>query len=259
MKLKGKTALITGGNSGIGLATARLFAQEGARVAITGRNRDTLKSATAQIGSGCMPVEVDLQNIGAMEESVARVAREFGQLDILVANAAHHLPTPLGSTPIELFEAIVRTNITSVFFLVQAAVVFMSRGASIILTGSTSQNIGVPGLTAYSASKAAIRSMTRCFASELAPRGIRVNTLTPGAIRTPIWGTVAKEADFPELERVLNRSIPLGRVGESDEVAKAMLFLASDDSSNMLAAEIVVDGGQSGAPAGAPIYRPEAH
>src|ERR1700754_2335171 len=126
MKLKGKTALITGGNSGIGLATARLFAKEGARVAITGRNRATLQSAVAQIGSGCIPIEVDLQDIRAMEQSVERVGNEFGQLDILVANAARHLPTPLGSTSLELFESIVRTNVTSTFFLVQVALPFMN-------------------------------------------------------------------------------------------------------------------------------------
>ncbi len=256
MRLKDKSALITGGNSGIGLSIAQLFAAEGARVAITGRNQKTLDDALASLGSGAAALQCDVTDIRAMQCAVSEVGNKFGKIDILVANAGLASVTPIGETSLEDFEVIVRTNLTSVFFLVQAALPFLPVGASVILIGSINDVIGNPAWSAYAATKAGIRSMSRCLASELAPRGIRVNTLTPGATRTPIWSVLSPSPDgLQELERILCRSIPLGRVAEPEEIAKAALFLASDDSSSIVAAEIVVDGGTSGAPAGAPILR----
>lgn len=256
MRLANKTALITGGNSGIGLATARLFAAEGARVAITGRNPETLEAARKELGPNALAIRADVTDIAQFERAVAEVAQTFGKLDVVFANAGIGGATPLGQTKLSTFEKILQTNLTAVFFTVQAVLPHLNDGASVILNGSVHAVMGVPGWSAYAATKAGVRAMTRNLASELAPRRIRVNQVTPGATRTPIWSPMAGTPDgMATLEKGLSRSIPLGRLGEAEELAKAALFLASDDSSNVTAAEIVVDGGTTGAPNGAPIYR----
>lgn len=256
MRLAGKTALITGGNSGIGLATARLFAAEGARVAITGRNPETLEAARKELGANGLAIQADVTDIAQLEKAVGEAAAKLGKLDIVFANAGIGGATPLGQTKLATFEKILQTNLTSVFFTLQAALPHLNDGASIILNGSVHAVLGIPGSSAYAATKAGVRAMTRNLASELAPRRIRVNQVTPGATRTPIWSAYSKApGGLDALEQGLIRAIPLGRFGEADELAKAALFLASDDSSNVTAAEIVVDGGTTGAPSGAPIYR----
>jgi NAD(P)-dependent dehydrogenase (short-subunit alcohol dehydrogenase family) len=172
------------------------------------------------------------------------------------ANAGIGGTTPVGQTSLAAFEEIIRTNLTAVFFTVQAAAAHLNEGASIILIGSVHAVMGVPGSSAYAASKAGVRAMTRNLASEFAPRGIRVNQVTPGGTRTPIWSPSAPTNDaMVALEQRIVRTIPLGRLGEADEVAKAVLYLASDDASKVTGAEIVVDGGATGAPQGAPVYR----
>jgi NAD(P)-dependent dehydrogenase (short-subunit alcohol dehydrogenase family) len=164
----------------------------------------------------------------------------------------------VGQTSHATFDEIIRTNLTGVFFTVQAAATHLKEGASIILNGSVHAVMGVPGYSAYAATKAGVRAMTRNLASEFAPRGIRVNQVTPGAARTPIWSPFAPTDEaMVALEQRIVRTIPLGRIGEADEVAKAVLYLASDDASNVTGAEIVVDGGATGAPQGAPAYRTE--
>jgi NAD(P)-dependent dehydrogenase (short-subunit alcohol dehydrogenase family) len=256
MRLANKTALITGGNSGIGLATARAFLAEGARVAITGRNRKTLDEAAAALGKGVLALQADVTDIAATERAVAAAAKEFGKLDIVFANAGIGGGTPLGQTALAQFETVIRTNLTAVFFTVQAALPHLNDGASIILNGSVHAAMGVPGYAAYAAAKGGVRSMTRNLASELAPRRIRVNQVTPGATRTPIWSAAAPtDAAQVELEKRMSRTIPLGRMGEADEIAKAALYLASDDAIYVSGAEIVVDGGATGAFMGAPAYR----
>lgn len=256
MRLHGKTDFITGGSSGIGLATARLFLAEGAKVAITGRNQEALDAASMALGPNLVAINADLTDLSSIEPAVAKAVDFFGAIDIVFANAGISGPTPLGTTDFDAFERIIKTNVTAVFFTVQAASAHMNDNGSIILNGSVHAVIGSPGLGAYAASKAAVRSMTRVFASELAHRGIRVNQVTPGAARTAIWNPRAPDAAaMAALEKKLVTSIPSGRIGEADEVAKAVLFLASDNSSNVIAAEIVVDGGATGAPMGAPAYR----
>ena len=256
MRLQNKTALITGGNSGIGLATARLFVAEGARVAITGRNRATLDAALAELGPDAIAVQADATDIPATEKAVAEVARAFGHIDILFANAGIPGRTPLGGTTLDAFESVLKTNVTGVFFTVQAAVPFLSEGASVILNGSVMSQMGSPGTSAYAASKAAVRGMARVMASELAARGIRVNTVSPGATRTPIWNSTAPTAEaMTQLDKRLSGMIPLGRLGEADEIAKTVLFLASDDASNITSAELFVDGGTNGSPVGGPMLR----
>ena len=260
MRLDGKTALITGGNSGIGLATAKLFVAEGAQVVITGRNAKTLDEAATQLsGAGAakvLAVSADVTDPQAIERAVAAAVERFGKLDIVFANAGIGGVTAVGQTTLAAFEQILRTNLTAVFFTVQAAVAHLSSGASVIMNGSVHAVLGAPGYSAYAATKAGVRAMTRVLAAELAPRGIRVNVVVPGATRTPIWSTAApSEQAMAALEARLARGIPLGRMSDAEEIAKAVLFLASDDASNITAQEIVVDGGHTGAPAGAPIYR----
>ena len=256
MRLENKTAFITGGNSGIGLATARLFVAEGARVAITGRNQKTLDAAAQELGRNAIAIAADITDVAATEAAVQQAVNNFGKLDILFANAGVAGNTPLGGTTIAAFERVIRTNLTAVFFTVQAATAHLNDGASIILNGSVISVLGSPGYSAYAASKAGVRAMARVMASELSPRGIRVNVISPGAIRTPIWGaaTATPEAE-KALEERIAKATPLRGLGEPDHISKAVLFLASDDSAHVQGQELLVDGGASASPSGAPIYR----
>jgi len=255
MRLANRTAIITGGNSGIGLATTRLFVAEGARVGITGRNKKTLDAVAEAFGTSVLAIQADVADVAATEQAIATIAKTFGKLDIVFANAGIGVPTPLGQTSLATFEEIIRINLTAAFFTVQAAAPHLNDGASIILNGSVHAVMGVPGYSAYAASKGGLRSMTRNLASELAPRRIRVNQVTPGGTRTPIWLPLAPTDEaMTALEKKIARVVPLARLGEADEIAKAALYLASDDSSYVTGAEIVVDGGATGAPQGAPVY-----
>lgn len=256
MRLAGKTALITGGNSGIGLATARLFLAEGAHVAIAGRNPKTLDAASWELGTGVLAVQADVTKVEQIERAVAAAVREFGKLDVVFANAGIPGATPVGNTSLASFEEIIRTNLTAVFFTVQASAAHLNSGASIILNGSVHAVLGVPEYSAYAATKAGVRAMTRNLASELAPRGIRVNQVTPGGTKTPIWSPQAPtEQAMSVLEQRLGGITALGRMGEAEEIARAALYLASDEASYVTGTEIVVDGGATGAPLGALIYR----
>ena len=256
MRLTGKTALITGGNSGIGLATARLMLEEGARVAITGRDRATLDAAEAELGTGVIVIQADLNDPEAMAKIVRDVQRAFQTLDILFANAGMSGSTPLGGTTRATFEKIVQTNLTSVFFTVQDLLPLLGTGGAIVLNSSVMREFGKAGTAAYSASKAGISGMAKVFAAELAARGIRVNTVVPGGTRTPIWTRGARaNVSMEETEKRVAAAIPMGRLSEAAEIAQAVVFLSSDAASGMTAAEIVVDGGTIGAPAGALVYR----
>jgi len=256
MRLANKTALITGGNSGLGLATAKLFVAEGAKVAITGRNRDTLAAAAKEIGPNVLALNADVTDVAATEAAIKKAADKFGKLDILFANAGIPGQTPVGGASLDIFEQVIRTNLTAVFFTVQSALPYLNDGASIILNGSVISVLGNPGYSAYAASKAGVRAMARVMVSELSPRGIRVNVVAPGAIRTPIWGAATAT---PEAEKAFNarvgRSTPLRGVGEPEHVANTVLFLASDEAAHIQGQELFIDGGATAAPSGAPIYR----
>lgn len=252
-KLDGKVAFITGGNSGIGLATAKLFVEEGAKVVITGRNQSTLNAAAEELGAAnALGIQAETTDPASLEQAVAAAVERFGALDIVFANAGISGYTPVGGTELPLFEKVLRTNVTGVFFTIQAAVPHLKEGASVILNSSVLANGGSPGTSAYAASKGAVSSMAKVMVSELAPRGIRVNTISPGATRTPIWGDseglAAKEA-------ALTRSVPLKRLGEPEEIAEVAVFLASDAASYVNGADIGVDGGSGSSPFGAPIYQ----
>ena len=256
MELQGKTALITGGNSGIGLATARLMLAQGARVAITGRDRAKLDEAVAELGDNVLAIQADLNDPEGLAEVARAVGHAFGTLDIVFANAGISGPTPLGSTTLEAFRNILDTNLTSVFFTVQAVLPLLADDSAIVLNGSVMRELGSAGSAAYSATKAGVTSMAKVFATELAPRGIRVNTVIPGATRTPIWTRGARAgATLDATESFLAPRIPMGRLAEAEEVANAVLFLASPRASGITAAEIVVDGGTTGTPWGSPMYR----
>ncbi len=259
MKLTGKKALITGGNSGIGLATARLFIAEGAEVAITGRDQKTLDEAIAELGPRAHGYRADVTVSEDRKRLFATLAKDLGKLDIVFANAGVGGRTFTGTTDEAAFEKIVHTNLTGAFFTVNAAAPLLNDGGSVIFNGSVHNYMGQPGYAAYAATKGGLLSMARAIASDLAPRGIRVNLVAPGATKTPIWKRGARASATAEesarLTDFISSTIPLGRWGEPEELAKAVLFLASDDSSYINAIELVVDGGATGAPFGAPILR----
>jgi len=259
MRLNNKVALITGGNSGIGLATAKVFLSEGAKVVITGRNPETLAAAEKALGGNVLAVKVDVTDIAATEKAFAEAAEKVGKFDIVFANAGIGGVTPLGQTTFEQFNRIISTNLTAVFFTVQSALPHLNEGASVILNGSVHAVLGAPGWSAYAATKAGVRAMTRNLASELAPRGIRVNQVTPGGTKTPIWSPFAQTDDaMSALEEKLGGMSALGRMSEAEEIGKAALYLASDDAANITGIEITVDGGMTSAPSGAKIFRTAA-
>ena len=258
MKLAGKTALITGGNSGIGLATARLFVAEGAQVAITGRDQQTLDEAVAELGSAAQGYRADVTAAEDRERLFAGIAKSFGKLDIVFANAGISGRTPTGATDEAVFENVVHTNLNGAFFTVNSAVPLMNDNGSIIFNGSVHNYLGQPGVAAYAATKGGLVSMARAIAADLAPRGIRVNVVAPGATKTPIWKRGRANATAEESAKVsdfFSSAVPLARWGEPEDLAKAVLFLASDDSSYINAVELMVDGGLTGAPFGAAILR----
>src|SRR6478735_9622662 len=227
-----------------------------AKVVITGRNQATLDAAAKELGPNALAIVADVTDIAATEKAVEQAVKKFGKLDIVFANAGIPGNTPIGGTTLEAFESVIRTNITAVFFTVQAAAPHLNDGASIILNGSVISVLGNPGYADYAASKAGVRAMARVMASELSPRGIRVNVVSPGAIRTPIWGPALATPEAEKaFEKRIGASTPLGRIGEPDHISKTVLFLASDDAAHVQGQELFVDGGATASPSGAPIYR----
>jgi NAD(P)-dependent dehydrogenase (short-subunit alcohol dehydrogenase family) len=239
-KLHGKIAVITGGTEGIGLATATLFAREGAYVFITGRRRKELDEAVKRIGTNVSGVQGDVTKLGDLDRLYETVARAKGQIDIVFANAGFGEFAPLGGISEEHFDKLFNTNVKGVLFTVQKALPLLNDGASIILTGSVASIKGTPAFSVYGATKAAIRNFVRGWTMELKDRRIRSNVLSPGPIDTPLVQKQSAEV----IERIVS-TIPVGRIGTSDEVAKAALFLASDDSSFVTGIELFVDGGRA--------------
>ena len=244
-KLDGKVALISGGTSGIGAATAKLFQAEGATVIVTGSNPQTLEAARAAL-PGIEVVASDAGDAAATAVLVDGVKSRHGRIDVLFANAGVARFAPVEAVDEAAFDFQFDINVRGVFFLLKHASPVLSEGASVILTGSTAGSMGGEMRTVYAASKAALRSFGRTFASELSSRRIRVNTISPGPIETPIFGKIGLTAEqLDGLTASLLESIPLHRVGQADEVARAALFLASDDSSFTTGVELFVDGGMA--------------
>lgn len=243
-RLEGKIAVITGGSSGIGLATAKRFVEEGAYVFITGRQKDDLEKAAAEIGANVSAVQGDVSNLEDLDNLYAIVGAQKGRVDIVMANAAFVEAIPFESVTVEHFDKTFATNARGVFFTAQKAVPLMKQGGSIILVAASGHVKGSPGRSTYVASKAAIRSFARTLAVELKEKGIRVNTLTPGMTDTPILkGLFTNQAQVEKFSAILKSQTPLGRLGRPEEVAAAALFLASDESSFSTGTELFVDGG----------------
>ncbi len=245
-RLHGKTALITGGTSGIGLATAKRFVNEGAHVFITGRRQAELDKAVNEIGGAVIGIRSDVTSLDDLDRLFDVVREKRGRLDILFANAGGGDLASLGMITEEQFDRIFGTNVRGTLFTVQKALPLMQSGGSIILTGSTTGSKGTPALSVYSASKAAVRNFARSWALDLKDSGIRVNVISPGATLTPgLQGLANSVEQENALFASLTAQTPLGRIGQPDETASVALFLASDDSSFMTGAEVFVDGGMA--------------
>ena len=244
VKLDGKIALITGGTSGIGLATAKQFAAEGAYVFITGRREAELASAVRDIGRNVTGVQGDVASLNDLDRLFAQIKREKGHLDILFANAGIAKYAPIGTITEEFFDTIFDINVKGVLFTVQKALPLLSDGGSIILNASIVASKGLPANSVYSATKAAVRSFARTLTTDLKARRIRVNAISPGVTDTPGLNQLLESSDIGKQRRqMFSGAVPLARFGTPDEIAKAVMFLASDDSSYVAGTELFVDGG----------------
>ena len=243
-KLDGKVAVITGGSSGIGLSSAKLFKEEGAKVVITGRNQEQLDSAANELG--VTGIRSDSSNLSDIDNLYKEVEEKFGKIDVLFLNAGIAPFVPLEHVNEEHFDSVMNTNVKGLYFGVQKALPFLNDKASIIITSSAVNQIGMAGTTVYAASKAAVRSFARSMSAELIGRGIRVNVVSPGPIETPLFGKIGmSEEQMEGMKESVIQSNPMKRFGKPEEIATAALFLASKDSSYMLGAEITVDGGMT--------------
>ncbi len=243
-RLEGKVAVVTGGNSGIGLATAKRLQEEGAHVAIAGRNAQTLEEAVKSIGNGVVAVQADVAKLEDIDRLYGTVARKLGRIDVLFVNAGVAKFAPLADTSEKIYDELFDIDTKGAYFTIQKAIPHLNDGASIILNTSVADKKGRPGTSAYSAAKAALRSLARTVAAELADRNIRVNAVSPGPIRTPIFehAGVPKE-DVEERLGQIAAAVPMKRVGKPEEVASVVAFLASSDASYITGEEINVDGG----------------
>jgi NAD(P)-dependent dehydrogenase (short-subunit alcohol dehydrogenase family) len=244
IKFEGKIAVITGGSTGMGLATAKRFVEEGMdHVFITGRRKDSLAAAAADIGQNVTAVQGDIARMADLDRLFDEVRKRNRKIDVLFANAGIAQLSQFGTVDENFYNAHFNVNVKGTFFTVQKALPLLNDGASIILTGSIASIKGFPDISVYSATKAAIRSFARTWSNELRGRRIRVNTLSPGHIDTPIFDTWQQGNELVKLKRELANNVPLGRLGDSDEIAKAVSFLASDEASYVNGIELFVDGG----------------
>ncbi|MFV1872489.1 MAG: SDR family oxidoreductase [Oleiphilus sp.] len=243
-RLTGKTALITGGTTGIGYATAKLFLAEGAKVAITGQNAARIADAQESLGAGVIAMCADVSSIKDMTTVAKRLEAEFGKLDVLFANAGIAKPSPFSDVDDANIDSQINVNFKGVIYSIQSMLPILNNPSSVVITSTTIIEKGVAGMSVYAATKAAVRSLARTLSAELLDQGIRVNTLSPGLIETPIYGKLGmSEEAVSAWAGQLLASVPAARFGQADEVAKAALFMASDDSAYMLGENILLDGG----------------
>jgi len=241
-RLKGKRALVTGGTSGIGLETARQFLAEGARVAITGTNPETLETTRAELGGDVLPIRADAGDVAGQKDVAEALRKTFGGLDVLFVNAGVGEFRPLGQWDEAAFDRSMDINLKGPFFLIQALLPILANPASIVLNTSINAHIGMPMSSIYAATKAGLLSLARTLSGELIGRGIRVNAVSPGPIATPLHGKLGMgEAEI----KALVGQIPLGRRGDPREIAQAVVFFASDESAFTVGSELVIDGGMS--------------
>src|SRR5216683_3792285 len=245
-RLEDKVAVVTGGNSGIGLATAKEFKEQGARVVITGRDQQTLDEAKRELGGDVLAVRSDASSLTDIDKLFAVVKEKFGRIDVLFINAGVGKFVPLESVTEEMFDSIMDINFKGAFFTIQKALPLLNDNASIVLNASIVANIGMPNSSVYAASKAALITLARTLSAELVGRGIRVNVVSPGPVATPILGRMGMPAEvLEEMAKSIQAQVPMKRFGRPEEIAKTVLFLASSDSSFLLGTEIVADGGMS--------------
>jgi NAD(P)-dependent dehydrogenase (short-subunit alcohol dehydrogenase family) len=242
-KLEGKIALITGGATGIGFATARRFVSEGAEVIITGRRKPELDTAVKLLGGTVLGVQGDVSNLADLDRLYATIREQKGHLDIVFANAGGGSFAPLGAITEEHFDQIFNINVKGLLFTVQKALPLLKDGSAIVLNASIVASIGMEAFSVYSATKAAVRSFARTWTTDLKARKIRVNVISPGVVPTEGYRNLGDEKHIEQFAAQMATQIPLGRVGEPDEIAKAVVFLASDESSFVAGAELVADGG----------------
>lgn len=243
-RFEGKTVVITGGNSGIGLATAKLFHDEGAKVAVSGRDQKTLDEAVKIIGPGTLAVKADVSKLGDIDKFYAEVTAKFGKIDAIFANAGVAKFAPAAASSEQMFDETFDINVKGLYFTLQKALPHLNDNAGIVLNSSVVNSKGTPNATVYAASKAAVRSLARTFAAELVERGIRVNVVSPGPIETPIFGrTGLPQAAVDEFAAQIKGSNPMKRFGKPEEVGHAVLFLASPEASYITGVDLNVDGG----------------
>jgi len=245
-RLKGRVAVITGGNSGIGFATAKRFVEEGADVVVTGRRRKELDQAAAQIGGSITAVPGDVSRLEDLDRLYATIREKHGRINILFANAGMGLVAPLGMITEDHFDQVFGINVRGLLFTVQKALPLFKDGGSIILNASIAGQKGIGGFSVYNASKAAVRSFARSWTSDLKDRKIRVNAISPGPIETPIFGKAGLTKDeVDQFAKFATSQMPMGRFGSAEEVAAAAVFLASDESSFITGIDLSVDGGMA--------------
>ena len=243
-RLTGKVAVVTGGNSGIGLATAKRFREEGAKVVITGRDQKTLDEAVKTIGGDVLAVRSDVSKLSDLDKLYKTVGEKHGKIDVLFANAGVAKFAPAAESSEALFDEMFNINVKGVFFAIQKALPLLNDGASIVINSSVVNETGFAGASVYSATKAAVRSFARTLTTELVDRGIRVNVVSPGPITTPIFGrTGLSQEAIDEFARDAKEKVPMKRFGKPEEIASAVLFLSTPESSYITGVDIKVDGG----------------
>jgi NAD(P)-dependent dehydrogenase (short-subunit alcohol dehydrogenase family) len=245
-RLKGKRALITGGTSGIGLEAAKQFLAEGARVAITGTNPATIEAAQKELGADVLVIRADAGDVAAQKSVADAVKEKFGGLDVLVVNAGIAVLKPVEGWDEAAFDRTMAINVKGPFFLIQTLLPILANPASIVLNGSVNAHVGMANTSVYGASKAALVSLARTLSGELISRGIRVNVVSPGPISTPLYSKLGlAEADLKNVASAIQSQVPAGRFGTPSEIAKAFVFLASDESAFTVGGELLIDGGLS--------------
>jgi NAD(P)-dependent dehydrogenase (short-subunit alcohol dehydrogenase family) len=243
-RFKDKVAVVTGGNSGIGLATAKAFVQEGARVAITGRSDDTLKAAQKTLGAETLVIKADMSRVAEIQTAMDQIGKKFGRIDALFVNAGIGKFVPFEEVTEQFFDETMATNLKGLFFTVQKAAPLLSKGAAVVLNASVNAHLGMPGSSVYGASKAAVVNLAKTLSADLLGRGVRVNVVSPGPITTPILDRMGlPEKETREIKENITARVPLKRFGRPEEIASAVLYLSSPESAYVVGTELVVDGG----------------
>lgn len=243
-RFKGKVAVVTGGNSGIGLATAKAFVREGAQVAITGRNDTTLKAAQQELGPGTLVIKADMSRLPEIASAMEQIKKTFDRIDVLFVNAGIGRFVPFEAVTEAFFDETIATNLKGAYFTIQKAIPLFSRGAAVVLNASVNAHLGMPGSSVYGASKAAVVNMAKTLSADLLERGVRVNAVSPGPVTTPILDRMGLPAEQTrQIKESITEQVPLKRFGRPEEIAAAVLYLSSSESAFVVGTELVIDGG----------------